>query len=161
MEFFKRLFGFGRQSATEEQADPVIAEWTKAIQNDPGDFLAYAARGDAFRERGNLKRAIDDYSAAIECYQGALNFLRTGRVDGAAPLRDALRVRPEIALACFKRGCTYAALGFFAHAITDFNEVIQVAPKREYYLERAKAFRAIGDEEMATQDAQRAQDFGT
>src|SRR5262249_25491429 len=104
MTFFQRLFGWGRE---QPESDTVIAELTRAIRRDPGDFAAYAKRGNAFRDAGDFDRAIEDYSAAVECYRGRLAYLATGRVGGAAPLRDALRISPETARACFNRGCTY------------------------------------------------------
>src|SRR5262245_65224931 len=109
MGFFKRLFGPGRPSPADEEAAGGIAELTRAIRRDPGDFLAYANRGDAFRKAGDLDRAIEDYSAAIECYQGRLAFLRTGLIGGAVPVRDALRTSPETASACYHRGSAYSS----------------------------------------------------
>jgi len=140
MDFFKRLFGLSRQSSADEEAGPVIAELTRAIERDPGDFLAYANRGDAFRDMGNLERAIEDYTSAIECSQGRLDYLRTGRIGGAAPLKDALRTSRETAFACFQRSCALSSIGEYDRAITDFTELIQATPKGEYYLERALAY---------------------
>ena len=121
MTFFKRLFGWGREPP---ESDPVIAELSRAIRLDPGDFAAYAKRGDIFRNTGDFDRAIADYSAAIDCYRGRLAYLQTGRVGGAAPLRDALRVSPETALACFNRGSTYLRNGEHDRAVEDFTELI-------------------------------------
>ncbi len=154
MGFFRTPFESSRQSAGDEE--PVLAELNQAITNDPGDFLAYVKRGDLFRERGSLMLAIKDYSSAIECYRGRLDYLRTGQVGGAAPLKDALKKRPEVALACFHRGCSYSQLGKFEQAMTDFTELIQASPKSEYYLERARTYRAQGELEKAISDEQKA-----
>jgi tetratricopeptide (TPR) repeat protein len=137
MTFFKRLFGWGRESP---EPDPVVAELSRAIRRNPGDFAAYAKRGDAFRNTGDFDRAIADYSSAIDCYLGRLAYIRTGRVGGAAPLRDALRVSPETALACFSRGCAYLCKGEHDRAIEDFTELIQVGAGGNYYLERGLAY---------------------
>src|SRR5262245_11425437 len=161
MGFFKRLFGPGRPSPADEEAAGGIAELTRAIRRDPGEFLAYANRGDAFRKAGDLDRAIEDYSAAIECYRGRLAYLRTGQVGGAVPLRDALRTSPEAALACFYRGCVYSSKGEYDRAIADFTELIQACPKGEYYSERARAYRATGDFEAAVGDEQRARELSS
>jgi tetratricopeptide (TPR) repeat protein len=152
MDFFKRLLGSSPKSSADEEADAVIAELTRAIRRDPGDFRAYANRGDAFRDIGDLERAIEDYSSAIECYQGRLDYLRTGRIGGAAPLKDALRTSPETALACFHRGCTYSCLGEQDRAIADFTDLIQVTQKVEYHLERALAYLKKEAHDLAIAD---------
>jgi len=159
MGFFKRLFGWGRPAPADEEPAGGIAELTRAIRRDPGDFLAYANRGDAFRNAGDLDRAIEDYSAAIECYRGRLAYLRSGQVGGAVPLRDALRTSPEVALACFHRGCVYSSRGEYDRAIADFTELIQVSPKGEYFSERASAYRATGAIEKAIGDEQMAREL--
>jgi tetratricopeptide (TPR) repeat protein len=152
MGFFNRLFGRSRQSSADEEGDPVIADLTRAIQSDPGDFLAYAHRGDAFRNRGNLDRAIGDYSSAIDCYRGRLAYMRTGRVGGAASLTDALQTSPETASACFHRGCAYACIGQLDRAITDFTELIHANPQGEYHLERALAYLKMEAYDLAIAD---------
>ena len=46
--------------------DLAIAEYTKAIELDPENAVAYNGRGDVYYDKGELALAIADYTQAIK-----------------------------------------------------------------------------------------------
>src|SRR5262249_29113197 len=89
-------------------------------------------------------------------YRGRLAYLATGRVGGAAPLRDALRISPETARACFNRGCTYLSKREYDRAVEDFTELIRGSPNGDVYLELALASLEKGAYDSALADLNEA-----
>jgi tetratricopeptide (TPR) repeat protein len=71
----------GKEYMNKEAYDKAIADYTKAIELNPSDDdYSFELRANAYRETGELRKAIDDYITA----------LRISRVDGSA-----LAVRPS------------------------------------------------------------------
>ena len=73
---------------------------------DPKYAEAYYLRGVAYRNKGDLDRAIADYS-------------------------EAIRLDPKLAAAYNNRGNAYKDKGDSDHAIADFSEAIRLAPELE------------------------------
>lgn len=73
------------------------------LEKKPSDWIGYQDRGNAKKERGNLKGAIEDYSKAIE----------TG------PVNTALY---------YLRGIAYADLKDHTHAMDDFKAGLKLDP---------------------------------
>jgi adenylate cyclase len=75
----------------------------KAVQLDPGDSYAHLALGAAFRNRGEIKRAIESYNRAIALSPNSadvlaissFNLILIGQYDEAIPrLKSAMRLNP-------------------------------------------------------------------
>ena len=49
--------------------DNAIADYDQAIRLDPSDAMAYANRGAAWKEKGDLGKATADYDQAIRVDQ--------------------------------------------------------------------------------------------
>ena len=91
-----------------DDQDRVIAACTR-ILNDRGESQgnrvgAYNNRGNAWREKGDLDRAIADYN-------------------------EAIRLDPKYANAYIVRGDAWDAKGDHDRAIADYNEAIRLDPK--------------------------------
>jgi tetratricopeptide (TPR) repeat protein len=74
------------------------------IQHDPNDVVAYRNRGDAYRLRGDIDRAISDYSKAIE-------------------------LNPNYAPAYNGRGRAYISKGDYVHAVADVTKAGELTRK--------------------------------
>ncbi|MCK9614058.1 MAG: tetratricopeptide repeat protein [Candidatus Omnitrophica bacterium] len=62
----KELFDQGVTLIKGKNYDEAIAKFTKAIEMDPGLYVAYNGRGAAYCEKGNFNLAIVDLNKAIE-----------------------------------------------------------------------------------------------
>ena len=92
--------------------DQTIADFTKAIDLNPGHAAAYSWRGLVYNEKGDPDRAIDDFNQAID-------------------------LDPGHAAAYSGRGSAYYAKGNPDKAITDFTRAIELDPNiAEAYLGR-------------------------
>jgi tetratricopeptide (TPR) repeat protein len=74
------------------------------LQRNPKDVIAYYNRGDAYGLKGDLDRAISDYSKAIE-------------------------LNPNYAPAYNGRGRAYTGKGDYTHAVADVTKASELAPK--------------------------------
>jgi len=83
--------------------DRAIADFSKVIEIDPKDVLAYVGRGQAHHEKRHYDRAIADYSKAIE-------------------------IDPKDADAYYNRGRTYEDQRRRPEAIKDFQQALRLAP---------------------------------
>jgi tetratricopeptide (TPR) repeat protein len=99
------------------------------------EYLAY--RGLAYRLKGDIERAIQDYSQAIKLdgklviafNNRAIAYDLKGEYDRALQdYEQAIKLRPS-AQTYFNRGNIYLAKGQFDHAIDDFNQAIRLVPK--------------------------------
>jgi len=106
-------------------ADAAINDLSRAIAEDPNYGEAYTERASILLERGshdrgNLERALADFTQAVEVEPSANGF--------------------------YQRGQTYASLGQPDKAIADFDRAIAESPNSPYiYRARAEAKRSLGD----------------
>jgi len=73
------------------------------LRLDPGSYGAFKIRGDVYRTKGELDRAIADYDASI-------------------------KLNPTFAGAFYGRGVAYRMKGDRDRAIADFREAIRLLP---------------------------------
>jgi len=105
----------------------VVADCGDALSRDPKLAYAYTLRGIAFREMGNLPKALENFDRAVQLSPGLDNY--------------------------FQRATAYQALGEHTKAIADLDEVISLFPTSPMgYLARAKSREAIGDAAGAHKD---------
>lgn len=142
-----------------------IADFGKAINDDPGLLDAYLHRGDAQFDKKALARALADYDEAIRrdpMFVAAYNnrgFAYSAKGDHARAIADfnvVTRLDPAYPYAYRHRGNAHLAIGNRAQAMADFNEAIRLDPKY------AKAFRSRGGAYLANGDyAQALSDMET
>jgi len=148
------------------EADRRIAGCTRIIQ-DLGETARMRAgalinRALAYRAKGELDRAIADYSEAIRIdpryadayYNRAIAFKAKGDLDRAiADYNEAIRLNPRDALAYNNRGIAYRAKGEIDRAIADYDEAIRLDPGNALlYSQRGYAYQAKGNLEAAIAD---------
>lgn len=104
-----------------------MADATAALADDPNLARAYNLRGTAIRGSGDAKKALVDFSRAVEI----------------EPNSDSY----------YQRGATYQILSDHRHAIEDFTQAIRWDPdKPQTYFARAESERALGQTAQADQD---------
>jgi tetratricopeptide (TPR) repeat protein len=100
--------------------DAAIADLSRAIAENSSFGQAYTERGAIFEERGDLERAMQDFTRAVELEPSA---------DGY-----------------FQRGQAYALMGQPQKAVEDFDRAILERPDAPYiYRARGVAKRSLGD----------------
>jgi tetratricopeptide (TPR) repeat protein len=125
------FFWRGQVLGERGEFDQEIAAYSYLLELDPECALGFAARGNAYREAGNLASALADCDAA----------LRLGN-DGTL---------------YSTRGLVHTGRGDFRLAIADFTEAIRQNPdETSLYLNRAAAYRGLGDRVNEAADEQRA-----
>ncbi|MCE5240734.1 tetratricopeptide repeat protein [bacterium] len=158
----------GREICGTERWSEGIADLTRAMELDPelASSATYCTRASAWRSRGNLDAAVDDYTAAlrldatsIDAYFGRGEALRQkGSMEAAlSDLNEAIRLAPKHDWALASRGAVYLAKGDTAHALADLNEAIRLRPKYPWaqYV-RAAVYLRQGDQTAARADAMAA-----
>jgi tetratricopeptide (TPR) repeat protein len=147
-------------------------EKSLALTGDSGHSAkAYLARGVAYRELGQLLRAIEDFDEAVrivpldsvhhefqdnwEAYNyRALTYLELGQPQQAiADLGEAIKSNSTYAEAFSNRGLLYRELGQPLRAIEDLDEAIRLDPQYPAaYGNRGLAFSDLGQYSRAIED---------
>jgi len=118
--------------------DRAILEYNKAIENDPGNALAYFNRGVTYYDKDEYDRAILDYTKAIEIdlrfpeayYNRGIIYANKGEYDQAIQdYTKAIEINPKYTSAYINRGGIYEDKGEYDHAIQDYTKIIEINPK--------------------------------
>ena len=95
----------GEKNIRAYNAKDAIADFTRAIEIDPNEELAFRRRGETFLVTGNLHRAIEDFNRAVS-------------------------LNPMDAEAHLKRALAYTSLNRSDLAAPDYAAVMELAPDR-------------------------------
>jgi tetratricopeptide (TPR) repeat protein len=140
--------------------------FTQAIRTNTQDAFALAHRGRAYKEEGELEKALSDLNEAIRlvpysapCYNNRGTVYRAlQEYDNA--IRDydeAIRLDPSDAQAYNNRGVTYKAKKQYDQAIVNYNAAIRIDPRlSDAYFNRGNAFKAKKDYDQAVSDYSQA-----
>ncbi len=153
--------------------DTAIKLYTRCIKSGkltgPGLALAYNYRGSAFQGRGELKKAVRDYTMAVKIdpnlaaafFNRAAAYLKNAGYDMA--VRDYtsfIMLSPGsimAATAYTNRGVARGARGEHEQAINDFTTAIALEPKRAgLYVRRGGSYHDTGDYANAVIDYDKA-----
>ena len=119
-----------------------LSLWQHAARVTEGNYVAYEKLGEAFRDRGQLEDARDNYAramtlappgspkyAAIICNNLGLILTRQGRPDeAAAQFAAAVRFNPDFAEAHGNLGNALAAAGRLAEATEHYRAAVRLKP---------------------------------
>ena len=147
-------------------ADITINYCTQAIESGQlsGRGLAFAfyKRANAYYEKGEYDRAIEDYDQAIRLNpkhpdafsNRGVAYARKGDYDRAIEnYNEAIRLNPKHPDAFSNRGVAYARKGDYDRAIENYNEAIRLNPKHAGALYgRGNAYRRKGDYDRAIEN---------
>ena len=126
----------GHEAMKNNNLDDAIAYYTEVINLAPalpGIIVeAYNSRGIAYIDKGEVNRAIDDYSKSIE-------------------------VNPNLDYVYFNRGNAYHKKGDSDHAIADFTKAVGLNPDfAEAYTDRGNVYHSKKDYTRAIDDHNKA-----
>jgi tetratricopeptide (TPR) repeat protein len=118
--------------------------WNQVLACEPDNVEAHNSRADLYYRRGDYRRALDDYDAAL-----------AGRMPYAAAHADKRR-----AAILNDRAVALVQLGQLDRAVADASEAIRLQPDRADYLaNRARMYQRLGRIEEANRDWQRAREL--
>jgi len=133
-----------------------LALWSSTLRVYPDSVKALSGRGDAYREKEFLDRAIASYDRALELDPEYIRpIINRGMVYGMKGLYDkaladfdrALKLDPKNPLAYNNRGITYGFTGDYRKSIRDFNRAIELNPHNSSaYRNRALTRRKMEEE---------------
>ena len=160
----------GIEAYQRADLDSALVYYTELIQLDPANrsivIGAYYNRGLVYEDQGEVERAIDDYTKAIDLnpnYANAYNnrglvYENKGEVERAIEdFNRAIQLNPNLAETHNNRALTYKDQGEIERAINDFNRAIQLKPDdAKTYYNRALTYKDQGEIERAINDFNRA-----
>jgi tetratricopeptide (TPR) repeat protein len=127
--------------------DLIIAGCTAVIQRhtDPPRRLAIALnnRGVAFKAKGDLDHALQDYDISIQLdpyaanhynNRGVIYRIKGDLVRAVEEYGKAIVLKPDFIAAYYNRALAYRDMGQFNNALADFNSALGVNPYNEYAL---------------------------
>ena len=146
-----------------ETGDAAVAACTRAINSGAGrPSINYNSRGEAYRSKGDMDRAIADYTEALRlnpkyalAYSNrGLAYRDKGDTDRAiANLTEAIRLDPKSAIAYNNRGSAYWRKGENDRAIADYTEALRLDPKNAIaYVNRGLIYENLADFARARAD---------
>lgn len=130
----------------------------------------YYHRGNHLAERFQLEKAIADYTKAIEhdekhfgafCERGVLNYKIGNIAEAISDLTNALELNPISERSAYYRGNARMKTGNYKGAIEDYTIAIDFCETlfHEYYIKRARAYRANGEYDKSKQDFIKAEEL--
>lgn len=138
----KNFFENGQTRVKQGEYEAAIADFSKAIELDPKNPLAFAARGNARVNTGAVDEAIADFTQAIvfdptrrvPYINRAVARIDKGDLDGAVvDYSKALSLDPKNALVYRNLGCVKQLKGDFQGAKADFQQAIALATDEAAY----------------------------
>ncbi len=143
-----------------------LSIWDDTVEKNPGNYRAHNNRGNAYGNKGDLDKAIADYSQAIRLkpkyakawYNRGVAYRRKGDLDKAIDdYNQAIRIRPQYADAWYNRGVAYARKGDLDKAVADYSQAIRLDPEHaKAYNNRGNAYFNKGDLDKAIADYNQA-----
>ena len=156
----------GQKKELAGDTDGAIADYTRAIDLDPGRALAWSNRGIARDRKHDAEGAIADSTRALELdptlarawLNRGIARARAGDADRAlADCSRGLELDPKQALGWANRGAIRGTKGDFAGEISDCTRAIELDPGiADAWANRAVARAATGDDEGAIADSTKA-----
>ena len=161
----------GIEAYQRGELDDAIAYYTKVvIELDPPDTSiaapAYYNRGLAYYDKREVKRAIVDYTRAIELNpnfdaayynRGVAHHDKKAFEHAIADYTRAIELNPSFDAAYNNRGLAYTELRDYNGAINDFDRAIEINPNNaNAYNNRGVAYIRQGEHHRAVHDYNRA-----
>jgi len=155
-----------QQALQEKDPQQKIALYTKALELDPKNAVAYNNRGYIYYTQKDLDRALRDLDQAIALNPGfALAYHMRGDVyvdqkkydEAIASYSRAIALKPDFAAAYNGRGNAFFRQQNFDQAIKDYTRTIELKPAdRAAFSNRGTAFFQKKDYDEALQDYNQA-----
>jgi tetratricopeptide (TPR) repeat protein len=130
-------------------SDLAIDDCTQSLAIDANNAVAYAQRGEAYCQKGDVEKCVADFDEAmrIDPDDPSFTYLRgvaradAGDADGAiADLTKAIEKDSGSGSAYVRRGQIYEAEGDKARAAADYRNALKIDPYDETAKQRLEAF---------------------
>lgn len=122
----------GRNFLNWQRLDDAVGDFSKAIEINPQNILAYAGRGPIYLETKRYEQALSDFNTII-------------------------KLNPQASPAYDLRSQTYRRLQRFEEAISDASKYIELKPKQPIaYTKRGILYALINNTQQALKDFQQA-----
>ena len=154
----------------QSRTDEAIAEFTGAIEINPGDAEAYNGRALIYQGKGDYDRALADFTKAIEIdpkgveayvNRGLVYYIKGDYDKAVADYTRAIELNPKDAKAYSYRGDTYIKKGRYDDAIADCSKAIELEPNFvKAYVVRGAAYYSKGQVDKSQIDYKKAQELG-
>ncbi|WP_271606310.1 tetratricopeptide repeat protein [Bradyrhizobium sp. CCBAU 11434] len=145
--------------------DRAIADVDRAFEgglSNYGKRVGYGERGYAYQAKGDLDRAITDYTDSLQldannasalCARGYAYLIKGDPDSAIADYDKAIALDPSYALPYYNRSVAYREKGDLDRVIADSSQAIALYPSyRDAYANRSYAYRAKGDLDRAIAD---------
>jgi tetratricopeptide (TPR) repeat protein len=142
--------------------DDAVADYTRAIEQDPGMARAYNNRAAAYAQERRFDAAVADFSKTIQLdSKSALAYRNRGLAyhdlgQIAPSIEDysvAIRLDPNDFESRFERGNVYLDAADYQKAVADYDQAIALDAKRaSAWLNRAEAHRRLGHAKQSLAD---------
>ena len=142
----------------KDNNEGAIADLTAALKIKPCEVSAWANRGIVYRRKGEIDRAITDFSDGIKCLPSKIEPIRQHLVSDAvtsqlSAQQDQNTLVLQAAFIHFQRGLAYYDKLQYDKAIADFSEAIRLNPldasayvgRGAAYLNKDEPHKAIAD----------------
>ncbi|MDP8205380.1 MAG: tetratricopeptide repeat protein [Candidatus Electryonea clarkiae] len=140
----------------------MIDKYSKKIEANPNDTIAFMKRGNYLDEAREYDRAISDFNSVIKIdsnfsdaytYRG-LTYLKKGNKEQAMKdFNKAIELNPQNEMAFANRGKLYNKIGELDLAINDHSKAIEIEPAKAWnYYERATLYFQKKDFEKSLAD---------
>jgi tetratricopeptide (TPR) repeat protein len=151
----------GLEAFDQGNYDEAIRLLTKSIEAKPKHTFSYFTRGAAWKAKGNLDKAIADFSKVIELdpkFVDGLGYWSRGNAwydkgnydKAIADYTKAIEIKSTYAESYSSRGNAWYAKGDFDKAIADYTKAIEIDPKdANIYYRRGLSWYYKGDYDKA------------
>lgn len=155
-----------KKAKLSKNLDEKILFYTKAIELDPNNAMAYNNRGIAYCEKNEFDLALYDYNKAIAIkpnFAYAINLrgrIYYGKKDYEQALtcfNKAIKLKPDLYYAYYNRGKIYYERHDYDQALIDYNKAIEL--KGDYsnaFNDRGHVFMRKKDYDQAINDYNKA-----
>lgn len=146
----KNPYAAGDEYVHQRMYSKAVEEFSKLINKNSKDGIAYYKRGVAYLYMNEFDAAINDFNLALEispkdadAYNSrGLALSYKGNIEASIDDFDkAIKLDSKFAHAYINRGSAYIVLGDTANAMKDLNQAVKLDSKNpEIYLQRARLY---------------------
>lgn len=133
--------------------DAAIADLNEAIRIDPKLASAYVNRGVAYDQKGDLRRALADYEAALAIEPGRVAYMNRGNVFNALGQHDraiadyqaALKLEPLSSITLLNLAIAYRQAGRYEEALRAAEHSYRLKTEPRAQVIRGETLLLMGD----------------